>query len=57
MSKQAAPTASPVGHCPAISQISRMPQHWKFIQYHHNTQTPLAMRGTLVSFYQKKWKW
>ena len=34
MSKQPppAPTASAAGPCPTIIQISRTPQHWKFIQ-------------------------
>ena len=35
-----APTESPIGPCPIIIQISRMPRHWKFTQ-HHLTTRPL----------------
>ena len=35
-----APTASAVGPCPAIIQISRMPRHQKFTQHHRTTRPP-----------------
>ena len=43
MSKQPppAPTASAVGPCPTLFQISRTPRHWKFTQHHHATRPPL----------------
>ena len=36
MSKQPppAPTASVVGPCPTVIQISRTPRHWRFTQHH-----------------------
>ena len=42
MSKQPppAPTASATGPCPTIIQISRTPQHWKFIQHFRTTRPP-----------------
>ena len=42
MSKQPppAPTASAVGPCSTISQIRRMPRHWKLTQHHRTTQPP-----------------
>ena len=42
MSKQPppAPTASTVGPCPTISQISRTPRHWKSTQHHRTTRHP-----------------
>ena len=41
MSKQPSPkpTASAVGPCPTVSQISTTPRHWKFTQHHRSTQT------------------
>ena len=36
------PTASKVGPCPSIIQISRTPWHWKFTQHHRTT--PLGKR-------------
>ena len=44
MSKQAppAPTASAVGPCPTIIQISRTPRHWKFTQHNRTTRSPLC---------------
>ena len=37
-----APTASAIGPCPTITQISRMlrPRHWKFTQHHRTTRPP-----------------
>ena len=42
MSKQPppAPTASAVGPCPTVIQISRTPRHWKFTQHHRTTRPP-----------------
>ena len=42
MSKQPppAPTASTVGPCPTLIQISRTPRHWKFTQHHRTTRPP-----------------
>ena len=42
MSKQSppAPTASAVGPCPTLIQISRTPRHWKFTQHHRTTRPP-----------------
>ena len=42
MSKQPppAPTASAVGPCPTLIQISRTPRHWKFTQHHRTTRPP-----------------
>ena len=42
MSKQPppAPTASAVGPCPTIIQISRTPWHWKFTQHNRTTRPP-----------------
>ena len=42
MSKQPqpAPTASAVGPCHTIIQISGMPRHWKFTQHHRTTRPP-----------------
>ena len=37
-----APTASAVGPCPTLIQISRMPRHWKFTQHHRTTRPPPA---------------
>ena len=46
MSKQPppAPTASAVGPCPTLIQISRTPRHWKFTQ-HHRTTRPSPQSG------------
>ena len=42
MSKQPppAPTASTVGPCPTLLQISRTPWHWKLTQHHRTTRPP-----------------
>ena len=50
MSKQPppAPTASAVGPCPTIIQISRTPRHWKFTQHLRTTRPPHARIGWLV---------
>ena len=42
MSKQPqpAPTASVVGPCPTLIQISRTPRHWKLTQHHRTTRPP-----------------
>ena len=42
MSKQPPPppTASAVGPCPTLIQISRTPRHWKLIQHHRITHPP-----------------
>ena len=42
MSKQPppAPTASAIGPCPTIIQISKTPRHWKFTQHHRTTRPP-----------------
>ena len=47
-----APTASTVGPCPTLIQISRMPWHWKFTQHHRSTRPPpIVLENTmLVSF-------
>ena len=46
MSKQPppAPTASAVGPCPTLIQISRTPRHWKFTQHHRTTRPPPVRR-------------
>ena len=33
-----APTASAVGPCPTLLQISRTPRHWKLTQHHRTTR-------------------
>ena len=47
MSKQPppAPTASAVGPCPTLIQISRTPRHWKFTQHHCHPTTPRRLVG------------
>ena len=35
-----APTASAIGPCPTIIQISRTPRHWKFTQHHRTIRPP-----------------
>ena len=42
MSKQPppAPTASTIGTCPTVIQVSRMPRHRKFTQHLRTTQPP-----------------
>ena len=37
---QSAPTASAIGPCPTIIQISRTPRHWKFTQHLRTTRPP-----------------
>ena len=51
MSKQPTPahTASAVGPCPTLIQISRTPRHWKFTQHHRTTRPPLPSTGSLPS--------
>ena len=55
MSKQPppAPTASTVGPCPTLIQISRTPRHWKFTQHHRTTRPPPEVKEL---GYQKKKK-
>ena len=51
MSKQppTTPTASPVGPCPTIIQVSRTLQCWKFIQHHCSTRPPsMGWMGILL---------
>ena len=50
MSKQPppAPTASAVGPCPTLIQISRTPRHWKFTQHHRTTRPPPVRSGSTV---------
>ena len=45
MSKQPppTPTASAIGPCSTIIQISRMPRHWKFTQYLRTTRPPQGL--------------
>ena len=33
-----APTASAVGPCPTLIQVSRTPRHWKITQHHRTTR-------------------
>ena len=42
MSKQPppAPTASTIGPCPTVFQVSRTPRHWKFTQHLRTTRPP-----------------
>ena len=40
MSKQPPLTASTVGPCPTLTQISRTPRHCKFTQHHCTTRSP-----------------
>ena len=42
MSKQPppAPTASTIGPCPTVIQVSRTPWHWKFTQHLRTTRPP-----------------
>ena len=44
-----APSASAVGPCPTIIQISRTPRHWKFTQHHRTTRPVPAMIKVLTS--------
>ena len=50
MSKQPlpAPTASAVGPCPILIQISRTPRHWKFTQHHRTTRPPALKLVTVL---------
>ena len=43
-----APTASIVGPCPTLTQISRMPRHRKFTQHHLTTGPPLYLSKVIV---------
>ena len=50
MSKQPplAPTASVVGPCPTLIQISKTPLLWKFTQHHCTTRpTPTSLQGSM----------
>ena len=42
MSKQPppAPTASTIGPCPTVFQVSKTPRHWKFTQHLRTTRPP-----------------
>ena len=44
-----APTASAVGPCPTIIQISRTPRHWKFTQHHRTTRPARECLRVLVN--------
>ena len=57
MSKQPpAPSASAVGLCPTLNQISRTPRHCKFTQHHRTTRSPLqTMEGSLKVQGSKRW--
>ena len=55
MSKQPppAPTASTVGPCPTLIQISRTPRHWRFTQHHRITRLPLenlVKKGSVLRY-------
>ena len=43
-------TASVVGPCPTIIQISRTPRHWKFTQHHRSTRPP-PLLGVPMRFF------
>ena len=45
---QSAPTASTLGPCPTLIQISRTPRHWKFTQHHPNNPHPHLRGGRMV---------
>ena len=47
MSKQPppAPTASTIGPCPSVIQVSRTPWHWKFTQHLRTTRPPTVSKG------------
>ena len=51
MSKQppSAPTASTIGSCPTIIQISRTPRHWKFTQHLRTTRPPHRVKERAYS--------
>ena len=50
MSKQPppAPTASTIGPCPTVFQVSRTPRHWKFTQHLRTTRPPPIGLKTLL---------
>ena len=50
MSKQPppAPTASTIGPCPTVFQVSRTPRHWKFTQHLRTTRPPLYCRCNFI---------
>ena len=52
MSKQPppAPTASAVGPCPTLIQISRTPRHWKFTQHYRTTRPPHESNENIYNF-------
>ena len=54
MSKQPppAPTASTIGPCPTITQISRTPQHWKFTHHLRTTRPPSQCVVKPLAFYR-----
>ena len=43
---QSAPTASAIGPCPTLIQISRTPRHWKTTQHHRTTRPPHMQHET-----------
>ena len=53
MSKQPplAPTASTIGPCPTVIQISRTPRHRKFTQHLGTTRPPLYTNGEMENGY------
>ena len=57
MSKQPppAPTASAIGLCPPIIQISRTSRHWKFTQDHRTTRPP-PIKDRLVDLIERIFK-
>ena len=52
-----APTASAVGPCPTLIQISRAHRHWKFTQHHRTTRPPPynVKKGVSAPYLSKKW--
>ena len=53
MSKQPppAPSASAIGPCPTIIQISRTPRHWKFTQHLRTTRPPPGAAGGCLDIF------
>ena len=56
MSKQPppVPTASTIGPCPTVIQISRTPRHQKFTKHLRTTRPPLCVLTGLVSYSTKR---
>ena len=50
MSKQPPPkpTASTIGPCPTVIQISRTPRHWKFTQHLRATRPPHELKEIVL---------